>query len=127
MFLIQIRIIMHKGGGIIFKEASNLEELQESISRHIFVFVYVTQPGCSVCHGLQPQIEAILSDFPKVKSYQVNIRNLPAFSGAYEVYTAPTLLLFVDGKEYMRYSRIVQTNIFKEKLDQIYKARLDQQ
>lgn len=92
----------------------------------MFTFIYVTQPSCSVCHGLQPQVEQILSDYPEINSYHVNIENIPAFTGMFEVYTAPTLLLFVDGKEHMRYARIVQTSLFKEKLDQIYNARLDQ-
>ena len=77
-------------------------------------------PNCSVCHGLLPQIENILSNYPKIIARQVNASNVTEIAGRFNIFTAPVLLLFVDGKEYIREARFVQTELLNDKIARIY-------
>lgn len=104
----------------MFKILTTIEDMHEKIHQHTYTFFYITQPNCSVCHGLQPQIEQILADFPNIFTYQVDASKTPRVAGDFQVFTAPTLLLFMEGKEYLREVRFVQTSRFREKILRVY-------
>lgn len=106
---------------INFIQLHSIEEIEQFIQEHNLAFLYMTQPNCSVCHGLRPQIEAILSKYPNIYSATINASEVPQVASCFQVFTAPVLLLFVDGKEFVREARIVHTKKFVEKLDRIYK------
>lgn len=105
---------------MMFQELTTINEIEQLIDKNQFAFIYIIQPNCSVCHGLQPQIEHILQQYPNIQSCQVDISKVPEAAGKYTVFTAPALLLFVNGKEYIREARFVQTNLLKEKIAKIY-------
>lgn len=109
----------------MFQKLESIEQMNEKINTNVFNFFYITQPNCSVCHGLFPQIESILKAYPEIHCYEIDASETPDITGNYQVFTAPTLLLFVDGKEYIREARFVQTKMFQEKIDQIYNGRLE--
>jgi len=104
-----------------FKPLHSMEEVNQYIATNFLAFLYITQPNCSVCHGLQPQIENILAKYPKVAARTLDASEIPEVAGRFNVFTAPVLLLFVNGKEYIREARIVHTEMFDEKIEQIYK------
>lgn len=103
-----------------FKELTSLEEIENLIANNQLAFLYITMPNCSVCHGLLPQIENILSNYPKIIARQVNASNVTEIAGRFNIFTAPVLLLFVNGKEYIREARFVQTELLNDKIARIY-------
>jgi len=78
-----------------------------------------------VCHGLQPQIENMLADYPKIQSRTVDASEVTEIAGKFNIFTAPVLLLFVHGKEYIREARIVHTEAFEQKITRIYENMVD--
>lgn len=103
-----------------FKPLTSIEEAETIINTGKLVFIYITMPNCSVCHGLKPQIEAILTKYPNINAYTIDAHHVPEVAGRFQVFTAPVLLLFVQGKEYIREARIVQTKLFADKIVRIY-------
>lgn len=72
------------------------------------VLVYFSHNRCSVCKVLLPKVQDLLAtDFPKVQMAYCNIEQAPEPAAQNSVFNAPTLLIFVQGKEYMRFSRNV--------------------
>ncbi len=104
----------------MFKELTSLQDIENLISNNELAFLYITMPNCSVCHGLQPQIERILANFPKIAAYKVDASKVTEIAGRFNVFTAPVLLLFVNGKEYIREARFVQTELLQNKITRIY-------
>lgn len=103
----------------MFKNITSLTKMEEIINNETFAFFYITQPNCSVCHGLQPQIEQIMEKFPKIKTYHIDALAVPEISGQYSLFSAPVLLLYVDGKETIREARFVQTEKLTQNLEKI--------
>ena len=69
-------------------------------------FYYIKSEGCSVCEA----------DFPKVKeitnknnytSYYIQADEIPEAVGQLNLYSAPIVLLFYNGKEIHRQARII--------------------
>ncbi len=103
-----------------FKDLSSLEEVNNFISENQLAFLYFTTPNCSVCHGLQPQIEEMMKQYPEINARHIDASLVPEAAGQFSVFTAPVLLLFVEGKEYLREARIVQTQKLNDDLNRIY-------
>lgn len=103
-----------------FIDANSLEEIEQFIEENELAFLYFTTPNCSVCHGLQPQIEKILAQYPKIQARHVDASVVTEAAGRFTVFASPVLLLFVAGREYIREARIVHTQQLDEKIARIY-------
>src|SRR5690625_3951298 len=103
-----------------FQNLMSLEEVNNFVENNELAFLYFTTPTCSVCHGLQPQIEKMLDQYPEIRAAHIDSTVVPEAAGQYSVFAAPVLLLFVGGKEYIREARIVHTEQLNRQLSRIY-------
>lgn len=85
-------------------------QTQDSIN-HILttndaVMLYFSAPTCNVCHALKPKLtEAILNDFPTFVIESIDISETPEIASHFTVFTIPTVLIFFQGREFLRKSR----------------------
>lgn len=85
-----------------------MSELTQKINDSHLSFVYFGHPECSVCHGLKPQVSEKLKSFQsEVNFYEINTAEVPEVAGMYSIMTVPVVLLFVEGKEYLRLARFI--------------------
>ncbi|HLS22592.1 MAG TPA: thioredoxin family protein [Pseudogracilibacillus sp.] len=103
-----------------FESLTSLDDVEDFVEQNELAFLYFTMPNCSVCHGLKPQIEQMLKQYPEIKVAEIDASAVPEAAGQYSIFTAPVLLLFVAGKEYLREARIVHTAQLNEQLARIY-------
>lgn len=104
----------------MFKKIDTIDSLREEISKSELTFVYFGHPECSVCHGLKPQLEDKLAAFTKDISFvDVNTFEVPEVAGEYSIMTVPVVLLFVNGKEYLRQARFVPVNQLYSQVEKI--------
>ncbi|WP_244403621.1 thioredoxin family protein [Parageobacillus sp. KH3-4] len=101
-------------------ELFSIEEINHFVNHHHLAFLYISQTNCSVCHALLPKVKKVLAEFPKIQMAFVNADNVPNIAGHLSVFTAPVLILYVDGKEVLREARFVHVEQFKEKMKKIY-------
>ncbi|WP_047983046.1 thioredoxin family protein [Ornithinibacillus californiensis] len=103
-----------------FTDLTTIDAIDDFISTNTLAFLYISQPNCSVCHGLLPQVEELMTSFPEIKLGSINALEVEAVAGKFSVFTVPVLLLFVEGKEYIREARIVHMDLLEDKLHKIY-------
>ena len=83
-----------------------IDQIQNIINEKTAVMLYFSSPACSVCHVLKPKlIEAIKKEFKLFEFVNVDISKTPDIAAHYGVFTAPTIAIFFDGKEFIRKSR----------------------
>ncbi len=102
-------------------EDVTLEVARQNREQKPLYFLYLYGTNCSVCHALLPQVEAVLADYPQIDSEKLNVHEVPEAAGEYSVFTIPVLLLYVDGKEYIREARFVNIESFRSSIDRIIK------
>jgi thioredoxin 1 len=84
----------------------SLKELQQAITEYDGVLVYFSTPQCNVCKVLRPKLIKLIEQYyPDIVCFYVDSTILPEVSGQYSVFAVPTVLLFLDGKEFTRKSR----------------------
>lgn len=104
------------------KELASMEEVKSFSEEPGLQFLYVLTTHWSVCHGLLPQVEEVMHDFPRIQTSLANAEDIPELVGFLSIFTVPVLILFADGKEMLREARIVHVEEFKRKIGKIYEA-----
>jgi len=83
-----------------------IDQIEKVIQEKTAVMLYFSSPACSVCHVLKPKlIEAIKGEFKLFDSVNIDISKMQDIAAHYGVFTAPTILIYFDGKEFIRKSR----------------------
>lgn len=94
----------------------NLQDIKNLISTNKINIVLVKAKACGVCEAVLAKLEELLKDFPKVNAASVYADEVPSISGEYLVFTAPTVLVFFEGKEICRESRFVRFESLRDVL-----------
>lgn len=83
-----------------------LETIQQTVNGNDAVMLYFSAPTCNVCHALKPKlIEAITGEFPTFIIESIDISETPEIASQFTVFTIPTVLIFFQGREFLRKSR----------------------
>jgi len=93
-----------------------IQNLNKTINENLAVMVYFSAPTCNVCHALKPKLlEALDDNFKEFKVESVDISVDEDIAPHFGVYAIPTILVFLDGKEFLRKSRNMSvTEVIKE-------------
>jgi len=80
-----------------------IENINKTIQENIAVMVYFSAPTCNVCHALKPKLlEELDANFPAFKVESVDISTEEDIAPHFGVFAIPTVLIFLDGKEFLR-------------------------
>lgn len=89
----------------------SIENINTTIQKNLAVLIYFSAPTCSVCHALKPKLlEAIDKNFQDFKIESVDISVDEDIAPHFGVYAIPTILVYLDGKEFLRKSRNMSVN-----------------
>lgn len=83
-----------------------IEEIENIIKENLAVMVYFSAPTCNVCHALKPKLlEAIETNFKEFEIVSVDVSVDQEVAAHFSVFAIPTVLIFLDGREFLRKSR----------------------
>lgn len=101
--------------------AESLDDFNQLLQEEEAVIVYFSTQECQVCHVLKPKFEeSIRANFPKIRLVYISINEHPDIAGQYRVFTAPTVLVFFEGHEYLRQSRNISVDKFRNDISRPY-------
>lgn len=106
-------------------DLNSMDMIDKFIKENDLAFLYISRPNCSVCVGLLPQVQELMMDYPEIKLSHINADDVPEVAGKFSIFTIPVLLLFFEGREYIREARIVHMELLDEKINKIYKNVVD--
>ena len=94
-----------------------LNEFESNIAEKIVTIVYFSHDECNVCKVLKPKVIDLVTQYNDFGFIYVNTNESPDICGQYTVFTVPTVLVFVEGKESKRFSRNFAMTELEELLD----------
>lgn len=86
---------------------SNLDQILETINSSKLTVLIGSTKACGVCVAIKPKMEALLERYKKAKGVYVYIDSVKEISGEFMIFTVPTIIVFAEGKEVHRESRII--------------------
>lgn len=99
----------------------SLEELQALVAREAAVLAYFSTPDCRVCQALRPKVAELLErEFPRLAGVYVDCGALPAAAGQYQVFSVPTMVVFFEGREWLRRGRSVGLAELRQEIGRPY-------
>ncbi len=98
-----------------------LDELQTTIQKEVGVLLYFSGENCNVCHALRPKFKELFDkEFPQIKQIYLDAHDNMEISSHYQVFSVPTMIVFMDGREFIREGRSVSLYQMTEKLKRPY-------
>ena len=84
----------------------SIETIEKRVKTELAVGLYFSAPTCNVCHALKPKLlTAFDANFSQLNIISIDISETPEIASHFGVFSIPTLLIYLDGKEFLRKSR----------------------
>lgn len=109
----------------MYAEINSIEEF-EQMKQGPALLAYFSTEACNVCKVLKPKVQQLLEEkFPQVTMAYVKSDVLPDIAGQNSIFAAPTILVFFDGREYIRKSRNIGIGELEDAIARPYKMMFD--
>lgn len=103
-----------------------LDEIKDLIEKEDGVMLYFWGDNCAVCDALKPKIkESFENNFPKIKQIYIDAKNSQEIAANFSVFSIPTTIVFLGGKEFAREGRAVSIASLVEKIKRPYNILLN--
>jgi thioredoxin-like negative regulator of GroEL len=97
------------------------QEIDNLIQNKLGVMLYFSGENCSVCSVLKPKIDTIFKEsFPKIERVYIQSEENQKLCADFGVFSVPTVLVFLDGREFMRKSRNISLSQMENDLSRLY-------
>jgi len=98
-----------------------IELLKEKIKQTDALTIYFSGESCMVCKVLLPKVEeAIKNNFEKMEFIEIKTEDYSKTCASLNIFAIPTILVFLDGKEFARYGRNISISQFIENTSRPY-------
>ena len=89
------------------KHLKNIKNIEQTIADNRLCLFYIKAPDCGVCNVMLDKVVRLADQFPSLTSFYTDITEEPLIAGQFLVYSGPTVLLLLDGKEVYRGAQFI--------------------
>ena len=99
----------------------SIEEFSKVLDENEAVLAYFSTEACSVCKMLKPKVSQMVTEcFPQMKAVNIESDKLPELVAQICIFTAPTIVVFFEGRETIRKSRAFGLDELKSEIQRTY-------
>ena len=108
------------------RSVNDADTLQQAIAEAKAALVYFSGPDCNVCKVLRPKLmELAQARYPEMERIYVDVAAQPALGVAHSVFAVPTVLVFLEGREFARKSRAFSPVELMDDLERPWSLMMD--
>lgn len=107
------------------KHLTKIQDIEQTIADNRLCLFYIKAPDCGVCNVMLGKVEDIANSFPSLCSFYTDIIEEPLIASHFLVYSGPTVLLLMEGKEAYRGSQFIDLDELRYNINR-YQELLDQ-
>ncbi len=105
----------------MFTAIKSFEEFLQLKEDETALLGYFSTEACNVCKVLKPKVEELIqAEFPKIKLVYIKSDLYPEIAAQNQVFAAPTILVFFEGREYIRKSRNIGIGELRREIERPY-------
>ena len=86
---------------------TNIQDIEQTLKDNRMCLFYIKAPDCGVCNVMLDKVERLADSYTSLCSFYTDIREEPLIAGRFLVYSGPTVLLLMEGKEIYRASQFI--------------------
>lgn len=97
-----------------------VEDLKQKVNNSGEIVLYFKNIHCPPCQVLRPKVETLIhTQFPNIDFQVIDTVENPLLSSAYNVFANPTILVFFEGKEYIRKSKYITISELEQEITRL--------
>ena len=96
-----------------------IKDIEQTIAGHRLSLFYIKAPDCGVCNVMLDKVGRMAETYPRLEAFFTDITEEPLIAGRFLVYSGPTVLLLLDGKEVYRASGYINVAEVERKIIQL--------
>jgi thiol-disulfide isomerase/thioredoxin len=105
----------------MFEQVESFDAFEQLKEKEPALLVYFSTETCNVCKVLKPKVAALIqASFPEIKMVYIQTDKLPEVAAQNRVFAVPTLLVYFDGREYIRKSRNIGIGELEREIERPY-------
>lgn len=105
----------------MFSEIKSLEEFLNLKDNEPALLAYFSTEFCNVCKVLKPKVaELIAEKFPQIKMVYIQSDKFPDISAQNQIFIAPTIIIYFNGREFIRKSRNIGIGELQHEIQRPY-------
>ena len=104
---------------------TNIQDIEQTIAENRLCLFYIKAPDCGVCNVMLDKVRQVADTFPSLCSFYTDIIEEPLIASRFLVYSGPTVLLLMEGKEVYRGSQFIDLEELRYNINR-YNELLDQ-
>ena len=89
------------------KHLTNIQDIEQTIAENRLCLFYIKAPDCGVCNVMLDKVGLVTDRLPSLCSFYTDIIEEPLIASRFLVYSGPTVLLLMEGKEVYRGSQFI--------------------
>jgi thiol-disulfide isomerase/thioredoxin len=82
-----------------------LDETESWIAAQPLALLVLTTPDCGVCNAIKPNLADLAARYDLLQLRYLDVSEVPQAAGRFEVFAVPVLILYVQGRESVRFAR----------------------
>ncbi len=86
---------------------TDIKSIEQALQDNRLCLFYIKAPDCGVCSVMFDKIGILANRYPLIYSFYTDITEEPLIAGRFLVYSGPTVLLLMEGKEIYRASQFI--------------------
>ena len=108
-----------------FLHLTNITDIEQTLADNHLCLFFIKAPDCGVCNVMLERVGQLAEKSPSLCSFFTDIREEPLIAGHFLVYSGPTVLLLMDGKEVYRGSQFINMEELEHKINQYQNEVMD--
>ena len=84
------------------KHLTTIADIEQTIADNRLCLFFIKAPDFGVCNAMLDKVGEVAEAFPTLCSFYTDILEEPLIAGRFLVYSGPTVLLLMEGKEVYR-------------------------
>ena len=89
------------------RHLTTIADIEQTIEDSRLCLFFIKAPDCGVCNVMLDKVGELAETFPSLCSFYTDIIEEPLIASRFLVYSGPTVLLLMDGKEVYRGAQFI--------------------
>ena len=103
------------------KHLTNIRDIEQTMEDHLLCLFFIKAPDCGVCNVMLDKVGRLADTFASLCSFYTDIVEEPQIAGRFLVYSGPTVLILLDGKEVFRSSQFIDMEELESNINRYIK------
>jgi thioredoxin-like negative regulator of GroEL len=103
-------------------EIHSKKELDQLVNHTDAALIYFYSDSCAPCKSLRPKVHELMeTEFSKMQLVMVDAEQYPSLAASQQVFSLPVIIMFFEGKEFLRFGKYVSVAELRESIGRIYR------